>query len=199
MIYPPRNLPGEADKWGREVEQRLSSLRGSWTGQLSSQSGVLRATSGQLGSNEGIIEDLQARNTVVLPAFDMSVTGAPSTPFPRTSQTVVFPAFSRSGTAFLTIRGVKSQSPDQFATGYLYVRRGGQLLIRKPALPSGDSASDPVESQNSGEVFVFRRIPVTRSVPITLDLEWVKSGGAAAVLVTLSQISVSLTYSGGAL
>lgn len=196
MIFPPRNLPGEANLWGREIESRLRNAQEQWSLLENTLNDSNRATNGQLGATSGVIEELLSRTTVTSYPPNMSVTGSATSPYPRTSQSVTLPALPGGGSAFLTVRGVKSQSPAGFAVGYLFVRRGGDLLIRKPALPSGDSNSDPIESQNSGEVMGFRRIPVTANVPVTLDLEWVKGSGGASTAVALTDISITLTVSG---
>lgn len=57
-IFPPRNLPGSADKWGREVENSLDLYEKRFSGLEQTVNNSDRATSGQLAVLSRQIESL---------------------------------------------------------------------------------------------------------------------------------------------
>lgn len=103
FVYPPRNLPGTAENWGRAVEARDNILSTDVTAQSQKLDNALRATGGQLAVMSSQIDsivtqqatllaqqatlqaqqgELLARASVTIPLSNLSVTTnpPPSTP-----------------------------------------------------------------------------------------------------------------------
>lgn len=195
-MLPPRNLPGDADQWGREVETRLRTARSAQKSSGGAFSNLERATSGQLGASEIQVDELLNQVTQSVYPPPLSVTGSLNVePFNRVSASFVFPPVPGSRSAFLSIGASVSNEGSLFATSIILVKYLGEVIMRQPPLPSGNSASDPTESQGSGTFSDFARIMTFSDAPVTVEMEVIRLGSAEST-VTVSNIQASLSRSG---
>lgn len=92
-VYPPRNLPGLAEQWGRAVERKLESIDSDFTQLSQSSNNSDRANSGQLAVLSAAITELQERRSYSTTPADLSVTGTATTaPFPNATRAFTLPA-----------------------------------------------------------------------------------------------------------
>lgn len=88
-VFPARNLPGEADKWGRQVESRLVGVQSSLETVKSSSENDSRFNSGWLAVTSEQVSEQIARSTVRTVAADLSVTGSATIePYPRSVRSI---------------------------------------------------------------------------------------------------------------
>lgn len=90
-VFPPRNLPGEANEWGRAVESRLEGMEASLDRVSGGVDNSQRFTGGQLAVQGVQVAEQFARSTLLARPADLSVTGnATVEPFPRALRSIVF-------------------------------------------------------------------------------------------------------------
>lgn len=146
-VFPPRNLPGEADKWGRVVEDRIEGVE-SALDLLSSVSGNNgRFTGGQLAVQGAQITEQFNRTTLRVRAADLSVTGnATIEPFPRASRSVVFNPPDGARVAQVEVYAKWSGSPTATVNMYAYLSYAGNIVSRL------DTTFDTNQVQDTGVV-----------------------------------------------
>lgn len=110
FVYPPRNLPGTADVWGRSVEQRANVQDKSFTQLEQRTDNALRATAGQLAVIAQQVADLSNRRSHVTSVSNISQTNNVTTDPTFTSQTFTLPAPNVARSATIGITGSLSNS-----------------------------------------------------------------------------------------
>lgn len=196
-VFPPRDLPGRGEAWGREVESRVNqSLRGVQRLQQALGNSS-RSSSGQLASTSELIDELSNRAMDIAAIPNMSVTGtATVAPFPTTTYTHTFPATPGLRTGFLMFNGVSSVSPLRSTSSVVFLRYQGRLLTRLLPDLTGYAAIDPVESSNRGEVTGFCRMDLPDDGPVPIEIQFSRGPDSVSSTVTLSNITLALTRSG---
>lgn len=186
----------DADEWGREVESRISTAQNERLAVSGTLSNVERSTSGQLAATEIQVGELLNQVTQTLSPAGFSVTGSLNTePYNRDSITITFPPVPGNRSAFLSIGAVIHNSVATLSSSVVIVRYLDTVIMRQTPLPSGNSLSDPVESQGNGIFSDFARIQTFSDTPVSVVLEVVRRGSAEST-VTVSNIRASLSRSG---
>lgn len=65
IVFPPRNLGGSADKWGRAVEAQLKVSESAQEGQIQKTDNALRALGGQLAVSATQLEELANQQEIL--------------------------------------------------------------------------------------------------------------------------------------
>lgn len=200
MAYPPRNLPGSSEVWGREVENRLTAALRAVENSATSFSNVGRASEGQLSVSAGNIDELAARSMEVITLSDMSVSGsATADPFPRTSSTATFSANPKSRTAFLFFQAFTTVSVVPAAPIVVFLRHGSTRLARlREVIPNG-VAMNPNESATYGLINGFCRVTVPGGSPFPVTVELVRGSQSTPSTVSLISPQIVLDRSGPSL
>lgn len=142
-IFPPRNLPGLADNWGRSVENFI--LSGDKVVERAAQSldNSMRSHSGQLSEISGLVTELTSRSILPLEVGSFSVTGGAGTT--SQSRKFIIPGtgetrqalFSVSLTA--TTRGGLANQHNM----YLEVKLDDAIIARSVGKPSPTTTAPP--------------------------------------------------------
>lgn len=193
-VYPPRNLPGTANEWGRAIETELASVERSLTSEFSSIENRERASSGQLATSGSIIDELMGRSSEVITLPNMSVTGsAVNPPFPTSTQVATFPAVPGSRYGLIVFNAKMSDSG--FGRGYVFLKFQGQVISRSYNSITSGSPTNPNESP-TGLEDTFCRVLIPGNVPVPITVELVRGPGSTSSTVSLTDISITLTRSG---
>lgn len=90
-VFPERNLPGDAEDWGRAVEREINSLEFDLLSTSQGSGNDSRFFGGQLSVIASQIDEQVARTTLRSFSSAVSVTGSgTSEPFPRSTQDFSF-------------------------------------------------------------------------------------------------------------
>lgn len=196
-VYPPRNLPGSANEWGRAVEVREQALANNLRIFSQSSNNTFRAGSGQIAVSSGHIQELLNRRVDVGTLPEMTVSGtATAEPFPRTSQTFTFPAIPGVRSALLTFNASLSVTPLRGTPEVVFLRSGGVRLLRLVSGIHPAAAINPVESQGVGTVSGFCRIVSPNDQSLPVEVELVRGPDSTSSSITLFDIRLTLSRSG---
>jgi len=130
-IFPPRNLPGEAEEWGRHVEDRIGLIEGinSLASQNTDNGG--RFTGGQISVFSSQVSEQVDRNTIRITAPDLSVTGSGTLePFPRATMVMPFSAPGGSRNAQIEIYAKYTLSAPGDVGLYAYLTYEGHIVSK---------------------------------------------------------------------
>lgn len=138
LPFPRRNLGGEAEPWGRAVENHLQKLESTLgqVGQNTNNQG--RSTGSQLAvlsrqaeALQSQTEELAQRGVFQMSGPEVSVTGSATTaPFPTASGSVLLPGRGANRACLVVAASAWSESPATSAACYLEVLSGGQVIGR---------------------------------------------------------------------
>lgn len=198
-VFPPRNLPGRAEEWGRSVEGWITSLEKSTTQTSQKQGNWGRGSAGRLAVLSRNIDEVSNRSSEALQLPDMSVTGSATVePFPRTETTVSFPAGSGNRAGVLTLSGNVSESAVTFARLYTYLIVGWSVVGVSQVQPSF-FGSAPVEWQNDSPAHIIGTVPLSDGQPLPVTIRIVRGADPftpGTSTMTLSGITLTLTRTG---
>ena len=193
-VFPPRNLPGPAEDWGRHVETRVEGLDGSneRLSQTTENSG--RFTGGQLAVFSDQVSEQLDRSTVRIDGGIFSVTGSGKVePFPRATKVLPFTAPSGGRNAQVEFYGTYTLSAPGDVGLYGYLSYEGSILtkfsnsqITTDGRPS--FTSDPWMFKGLANV----RLPDSGAGSFSLTLIRVGFTGATST-ETLTDISIYVT------
>lgn len=160
FVYPPRNLPGRAEDWGRAVEARDKIQARDLTQLAQKTDNGLRATAGQLavvatqidtlttqqGEIQGAVTELQARRTHSTSPANLSITNNATTNPPSVTRTFSFPApegGARTALVFLSADLATTLAASQSVTAFARLEYGSSaratdnyILGAGPSRPS---------------------------------------------------------------
>lgn len=192
FVYPPRNLPGLAENWGRSAEQRDNILAKDLTQLTQKVDNGQRATGGQLAVLASQIDalnvttsDLANRRSYTETPPNFSVTGnATVAPFPVASQTFTLPApnIQRSASIGFTATMTNSGGTANSVSAFVELIYSGTVLSNTQiSVPRPTSA--PPSWVDSINFFSFAQIPAGSDPVFTVRITRV---GFTAVTTTLS-------------
>lgn len=189
--FPPRNLPADAEDWGRAAERRIESSESLLESFNRSVNNSSRFTGGQLSVFGGQVDEQLARTTLLASPADLSVTGnATSEPFPRASRSVSFPNPGGARAAQLEVYVHHDYSAS--ATVYVYVTYQGGIVSKLMWMQETDEAGFTFENPRRG--YGLANISLPASGPVDFDITLVRVGFTSATTTeTLSDIRVYLT------
>jgi hypothetical protein len=175
IIYPPRNLPGEAEPWGRAIEGVISDTRRTMTQVQQTLGNDGRSTSGQLAVISRQLGELSARFSSSVPISELSVTGSATIePFPRDSINVTLPGTEITRTARIDLTGVVQESPAPGgALLWLRAVKSGNILWQSDRGITPNYMSAPAEWGSLGGTFLnasfYTVVPAGNSYTFTLE------------------------------
>lgn len=198
MEFPPRNLPLESDDWGRDVENRLRSVRKKLFVSENRLDNVSRASEGGFSRSAQQLEALNLESTESFAIPDLQVSVSSSAPVSQ-SVTRTFPAeitpasgFLVFSTQVLTYGNVPYINPESVK---VTMSSSGVLLASSDATFYYFFSTTPPEQQQDGRMFIsmFARIdlPAFQSAPITVELS--NNSGESGQISETSHSFLSLT------
>ena len=198
-VFPLRNLPTDAEEWGRTVEDRIYQAENALSGSKQSLAGLNRATGSTLENLAYQIQEVQGLYEAIPIATQRTAT-ATNFSVPSTgnwnSIASVSMAFPRSGTLTL----------DAIASGRLVSGGSSTLMTATYRIVAGGSASPAIPGlfASPSGTFVSNfmttwgwTLPVSEGVPVTLTLQckpddgasWPSGTGSSATLVAYGVFS----------
>lgn len=198
-VFPRRNLPGRAEKWGRSIESNLNDLVDRNRALDRVVDNGLRSNSGQAAFLTNQVDSLLSRATQLQVIPSLSITGGAQTePLPRSETLLTFnpPPFSTS--ALIQFSGEMTTSNASVPhAGFLEV--GYDIdVIDKTMGNFSRLAMKPAAWPNSLILEGFARVDVFEGTSPSFRFGLIRKGlGSSTVTtITVSNLSVSLTYSG---
>ena len=123
-VFPPRNLPGPAVPWGREVEERLNELKNRYKMSEQDLQGMNRALASQFSNLSRQIDRMS--ESVQISYSTQSITNAPGMT-PGTQWTKTKPAWATYG--LVSNMSVKYNSGSMTGEVDVDVRAGNQPIV----------------------------------------------------------------------
>lgn len=201
FVYPPRNLPGLAEDWGRASETHANLLSKELVQQSQTMNNALRATGGQLaviaqqvdllGST---VTDLANRRSYTASIPPMSQTNNTTVNPTFTDQTFTLPAPEVARSAIVGFSGRLSNSGGAINS----VRAFVQLTYAGTPRARGDyavpqSLSAPVGWEETPNFFFFSRIPAGANPTFTVSLSRLGFNSTVTTL-TLDNMTAFIQY-----
>lgn len=160
FVYPPRNLPGLAEDWGRAVEARDNIFEKVLTQATQRLDNGLRATAGQLAVISKQVSDLSNRRSYIADVGSLAQTNATTVnpTFTSTSFTLPAPEVPRSAIVGFSGRLSNSGGVANSVRAFVQLSYGGLPRARGDyAVPQSLSAPDGWEE--TPNFFFFSTIP----------------------------------------
>lgn len=201
-VYPPRNLPGLAEDWGRSVEAQDKILEKNQTQLQQTVENALRATGGQLavlGSQidtlTTTVTDLSNRRSYQTSPSNFSVTGnATVAPFPTATQTFTLPApeVQRSASIGFTATMTNSGGVANSVSAFVELLYGSTVLSNTQiSVPRPTSA--PPSWVDSINFFSFASIPAGADPTFSVRITRVGFTGVTTTL-SITNMTASIQY-----
>lgn len=202
-VFPPMSLPGTAANWGRALETSLRGSERALEAGLSDFQSANRATSGQLARSSGTVTELLNRFTEVANLDPMEVSGnQTSAPFPSVSQSHTFQPTPGGRTGFLVFQSQTTADPlggggvNPATPIVVFVRSGGNLLMRIDPEVTVGPAINPSESSTTGYIRGFCRLDLPADGAVQVTVELARGSNPTSSTVYLLNPTLTLTRSG---
>lgn len=201
-VFPRRNLPGEAERWGRDVENRIEAGEDSETQLSQVVNNMGRATAGQLAVLSRQVTELGSHRTWLTNPADLNLTviasGTTYTKWYSGLRNVVFPAPEGGGrnalfslSAFIT----STANAGIFSAVVTGVRYKGDYVYRSQGsyVSSSGGQSQPPGWTASSNVIVPVQVPAGESPVFEFELRG-SMFGTGTFVVSAENISGILQY-----
>lgn len=192
-VFPARDLPGDADDWGRFVENVIVSEEGFLQQTRQNLNNRLRFTGGQISSVAVRLDELYLRRSLRQPIADLSVTGAGTgEPYPRATSNFSFvvPPGGRVARVEIYCKNTRSTNANVFA----YLSYGGVIISRLTWDADMDAVQDFSNTDYIGSGLAYVVLPESGVAEFSLTI--VRVGFVAGSgTETLTDIEVYLTPS----
>lgn len=157
-VFPARDLPGDADDWGRYVENVIVSEEGALQQIRQTLNNRLRFTGGQTSSVATRLDELYLRRTIRQSLPNLSVTGAGTIePYPRATQNFSFSAPSGGRVARFEIYCKNDRSTN--ANVFAYVSYEGNIISRLTWEADMDAVQDFSNTKYNGSGLAYVVLP----------------------------------------
>lgn len=217
FVYPPRNLPGKAEDWGRAVESRDKILEKDLTQAVQKFDNGLRAQGGQLSvvasqidtvaaqqqvlalqqtAISSTVNELSSRSTHQVSPANISVSGnATVAPFPTASRSFTFPAPAGGRRTAILIFSCEYTSNSSTISANIFpeILQGGSTTWRGASVPVPAATSAPANWVPTTSSFASVQIPAGVSPEFTFRIHRV-GFQSTSTTITASNMQAVLIY-----
>lgn len=209
-VYPARNLPGDADNWGRAVEARDAIQEKSIVQVSQKLDNGLRAVGGQLAvmgtqidalTSQTVVignavTELSSRSTHQVSPASISVTGnATVAPFPTASRVFSFPAPATGRRTAILIFSCEYTSSSSTVSANIFpeILQGGVTTWRGSSVPVPAATSAPANWVPTTSSFASVLVPADTSPEFTFRIHRV-GFQSTSTTITASNMQAVLIY-----
>lgn len=210
FVFPPRNLPGNAENWGRAVEQRTNVLDNNQVQLSQKVDNGLRATGGQLAVISSQIELVTAQQTVIgdtvtelssrsthqVSPASIAVDGSATIPpFPTASREFSFPAPQGGRRSAILIFSCEYTSSSSTISANIFpeILQGGVTTWRGSSVPVPAATSAPPNWVPTTSSFASVLVPADTSPSFTFRIHRVGFQDIRTI-ITASNMQAVLIY-----
>lgn len=210
FVYPPRNLPGKAEDWGRAVESRDKILEKELAQSVQKFDNGLRATGGQLAVVASQIDtvsaqqatlgltvtELASRSTHQVSPASISVTGnATVAPFPTATRSFSFPAPAGGRRTAILIFSCEYSSSSSTISANIFpeILQGSVTTWRGSSVPVPAATSAPANWVPTTSSFASVLIPAGTNPEFTFRIHRV-GFQTTTTTITASNMQAVLIY-----
>lgn len=210
FVYPPRNLPGKAEDWGRAVESRDKILEKELAQSVQKFDNGLRATGGQLAVVASQIDtvsaqqatlgltvtELASRSTHQVSPASISVTGnATVAPFPTATRSFSFPAPAGGRRTAILIFSCEYSSSSSTISANIFpeILQGSATTWRGSSVPVPAATSAPADWVPTTSSFASVLIPAGANPEFTFRIHRV-GFQTTTTTITASNMQAVLIY-----